>query len=1160
MVGPNGSGKSNISDSLRWVMGEQSAKSLRGARMEDIIFAGSAKRKPVGMAEVAITFDNSTGLFPLEYNEVTVTRRVFRSGDSDYLINKTPCRLRDIHELFMDTGIGKEAYSIIGQGKVEEIISAKAEERRVLIEEAAGIIKYRTRKMEAMRKLSDTEQDLLRISDIINELESQLEPMAEQAAKAEQYNAYKGELSELEINLAANQLNDHKLKLTQIQEQIQTLRQHLESSEAEQASWESKIASGREQIALQDQAIELKQQELMEEVTLIERTEAKINVAEERSNSFSEQRERLTREIQELTDKVAALDEEFQVERQRLEEIQTQAGLAKGNLADFENQYTSLQSSLGLEEETIETHKGDIIDLLNQMAELRNQVHGREAESEGLKRRRQQISSGLEATNSEGQQQEHEMSEALSKAQATQDSLDQKTQLGQDLAAKEQKLLHNLSQHKLLFNQLQSTLNTKTSRHKVLSDMQQDYEGYQKGVREVLLAAQKGKLRDICGVVAELIQVPAKFETAVEVTLGGALQNIVTKTDLAAKEAINYLKGQNLGRATFLPINTIKSNQATDSEKQALNQPGALGLAVNLVEFAPEYRPVMEYLLGRVIVVENIDRAVAIAQKTNYRVRLVTLDGDVISPGGSLSGGSYQKRGSNLLGRTREVNELQNQIKQVEAQLASATQVEGQLNEEINAIRQQMTEVRQEMQQHQIGLAALVKDVQQLEEAQKRLNQQKALLEMEEAEIDQRLAEITGDTDRLQEQLLELEQQNHQLQAQVTQAQNSMKDKLTQRNSMSDELTALKVKVAELVQEEQGLQQSLYRYNQNKAELQHSLSSKGQELSQFEGKKEDLLQNITVYRQEVAVQIEAKKQLDAVLTQLRTEREKMASQLAEAEKDMKLAQKLLTDSQNTLHASEVKQAKIEMEVENCLQKLTEDYAMSYEEAMLVRTDIPNRKVVTQRIHELKSFITGLGTVNLGAIEENQRIQERYGFLTAQIADLEGAKASLYEVINEMNEIMTVRFREAFEAIRVNFEEVFIQLFGGGHAQLQLTNPDNILETGVDIVAQPPGKKPQHLSLLSGGEKALTAISLLFAILRVKPSPFCVLDEIEASLDDANVRRFADFVKEFARNTQFIVVTHRKGTMEVADVLYGVTMDESGVSKLVSMKLQDEKAS
>lgn len=660
--------------------------------------------------------------------------------------------------------------------------------------------------------------------------------------------------------------------------------------------------------------------------------------------------------------------------------------------------------------------------------------------------------------------------------------------------------------------------------------------------------------------MAELIKVPAKYETAIEVALGGALQNIVTKTDFAAKEAITYLKKQNLGRATFLPINTIKANQATEAEQLALKQPGALGLAVNLVEFEPQYRPVLEYLLGRYVVVENIDRAVEIAQKTNYRVRLVTLDGDVISPGGSLSGGSYQKRGSNLLGRTREISDLQAEIKQLEGRIKVTTQHEADLNDQLTALRSEYSHNNQIIQDHQIQLAALAKDVQQLQEAQRRFEQQIAVLKMEEEEIHKRSWEIHVEIEGLQAKVAELEQYNNQLQAAVAEAQSAMKDNVTRRNTMSEQLTSLKVKVAELIQEEQGLQQSLHRYNQNKAEMLDSISAKERELSEFHGKREELLANITRCKEEFEVQTAEKSSIETALAQLRAEREKMAAQLAECEQDMKRSQKQLTDCQNTLHANEVKQAKIETEVENCLQKLSEEYNLSFEEAMLIRTDIPNRRAVTQRVQELRGLISSLGTVNLGAIEEFQRIQERYGFLSTQIADLEEAKSSLYQVINEMNEIMTVRFSETFDAIKANFEEIYVQLFGGGFAELQLTSPDNLLETGVDIVAQPPGKKPQHLSLLSGGEKALTAISLLFAILKVKPSPFCVLDEIEASLDEANVRRFADFVKAFSRNTQFIVVTHRKGTMEVADVLYGVTMDENGVSKLVSMKLADEKAS
>jgi len=1161
VVGPNGSGKSNIADSIRWVLGEQSVKSLRGSKMEDIIFSGSDKRRPVGMAEVSMTFDNSSGLFPLEFSEVTVTRRVFRSGESEFLINKVPCRLRDIHELFMDTGVGKETYSIIGQGKVEEILSARPEERRVLIEEAAGIVKYRTRKLEAMRKLSDTEQNLLRVSDIINELESQVGPLGAQAEKAEAYNRFKEELTSLEINLFINQLEEQKGKLVEARKLVEELLRQAEGAETTAAQLESRVEELRLALKRKDEEISHWQQELYELATEAERTESRLGLTDEQVRNTEQLVQRLARESEEIQGRLDGLEGEFAGEKDKLSHVRLKARDVETKLAAEEAALEELNQGLLSGEQAVEGFKSDVIELLNRIANQRNQFHNLEMEEANLDKR---IKQAVESAAGAGLEKE-DLEKRLSWIRHDVDGLRQELAGFQEqgLAMKEQCLAieQQEAENRLAQNRLKENLHRSSSRLRVLQDMQQEYEGYQKGVKEVLLAGRKGICRGLCGVVAELIQVPAKFETAIEVALGGALQNIITETDKDAKEAIQYLKKQNLGRATFLPLNTIRANSLQGNDAKVAEMTGALGIASELIEVEAKYKPIIANLLGRIVVVENIDQAVKIAQASGYRVKLVTLDGDVINPGGSLTGGSYSKKGANLLGRSREIEDLTKEVASLEKQLAGYRKEEEELARQLKQTGEEMAKLQEKYQQGQIRLATLESELTQLEQEAKRQAQAVELLELERQQLTEQLNQNRLAKETVREELVRLEQLNKETEDKILREQEALRETVESRNRLADAITQLKVELASLQQEEQGLNQALSRYHQNRNEYQASLATKQKEIADLVAKQAQLRREAEDLKAQLKGMVDEKGIRESKLVELREQRSNLAQELDDREKEARQEQKKMAEFRTQLHSAELKEARLETEMENALTRLQDDYGLSYEEALLLKTEITNRRAVTTRIQELKRSLADLGTVNLAAIEEYTRVKERYEFLSGQLTDLEEAKAALYKVINEMNQIMTSRFSEAYQAINSNFTEVFTELFGGGRAELQLTDGDNLLETGIDIIAQPPGKKPQHLSLLSGGERALTAIALLFAILKVKPSPFCVLDEIEASLDEANVTRFADYVKEFANKSQFIVITHRKGTMQVADVLYGVTMDETGVSKLVSMKFsEDEKAS
>lgn len=1159
VVGPNGSGKSNISDSIRWVLGEQSAKSLRGAKMEDIIFAGSDRRRPVGAAEVSMTMDNSDGLFPLDYSEVTVTRRVYRSGESEFLINKVPCRLRDIHELFMDTGIGKETYSIISQGKVEEILSAKPEERRTLIEEAAGIVKYRSRKLEALRKLEDTQQNLNRVSDIIVELESQLEPLSEQAERAKTYQEYHEELVALEINLMVHQLEEQKQRLGEASALTEKLRRDVLAAETTTRQLEAKVEELRLLVAKLDEAISSQQQVTFELSTGMERIESDIKVSEERAKGLEEQLLRLEQEIQEGREKESGLEEEFAREVARAKELAGKVAEAEAYLTEKAGELAAIEASQASGEQAVEESKGDIIELLNQMAGIRNELAGLDGIMSSTKRRGEQLAMAGVEEKARLEEQVNRLARLLEQAELCRKELEGWQEAAQENRRSQGKQEEELGRVREVLKKTQALWQAQQSRQKVLQELHQHFEGYQKGVREVLLARQKGEsgCHDVCGVVAELVKVPREYELAVEVALGGALQNLVTNTDEGAKTAIAYLKEHKLGRATFLPLNTIKGQNLSPEDEKSLKLPGVVGIAARLVKCEDRYRAVVDNLLGRIVIVDNIDHALKIAQATGYRVRLVTLDGDVINPGGSLTGGSYQQKGSNLLGRSRELAELEKALADLQRQLDRAVSQETGITSALQKNAAAQEELNRKLQQGQIALAELERDILQSRQEQERLERGLELQAMEEGQITQELSQALQRQDGLKARLAALENEYAKTQQAVATQQEEARRAGEGRQILQEEVTRLKVNLAALGQEEQGINQGLQRYHQQKKQLRQELDQKQAAVADLLNRQAGIRLEVENFRQALKEQAVQLKGQEAALADLRAEKAGLAANLHEKEKAAKAEQHRLTEIQQELHSVEVKQARLEAEVEGALTRLWDEFQLGYEQALLEKKEITNRRAVVIRINQLKASINALGVINLGAIEEYTRIKERYEFLLGQSQDLSQAKDSLYQVINEMNQIMTSRFAEAYESINNNFTGVFHQLFGGGRAELVLTDNENLLETGIDIVAQPPGKKPQHLSLLSGGERALTAIALLFAILKVKPSPFCVLDEIEASLDEANVRRFADFVREFSRKTQFIVVTHRKGTMEVADVLYGVTMDETGVSKVVSLKLSSE---
>lgn len=1156
VVGPNGSGKSNVTDAIRWVLGEQSAKSLRGTKMEDVIFAGSDTRKPVGFCEVSITFDNSERRLPVDYTEVTITRRVYRSGESEYFLNRQPCRLKDINELFMDTGIGKEAYSMIGQGKIEEILSSKSEDRRAIFEEAAGIVKYKTRKKEAEKKLESTEQNLARIHDLIHELDGQVGPLREQAEKAERYKQLKEELKQVEIQVYVHKIEQVHDAWKIAGEQVTELKTETLALATEVNTKEAQLQERKHQLAQLEEHWERIQAELLQISEELEKAEGQREVWLERMRNREQTERSLTERIQVLTEEKARLKQEAEEYAERLKQ-------KREEVAEAEEELAQIQERLGSSD-----HQNE--DLLSQWKEEMQAIQGRrislqseqqyiEQQRGDIQERIKQITSQYEQLDQElarWQEDQHKVQDQIhTTAQALIDKksrMDQLTQERNELEQESKRLLAENRKYEQQYNRLRSQL-------EVLKEMEAEHAGFAQGVKEVLKARDRGEtgLSGVLGAVAELIQVPQEYEAALETALGGALQHVVVEDERTGRQAIQYLKEKRLGRATFLPLDVIQPRTIHESDLQKVrNTAGFVGVARDLVRCEERFARLLEHLLGNVLVAQTLEVANQLARILGYRYRIVTLDGDVVNPGGSMSGGSRQANKQNLLGRSRQIeqlekeladlqtawNHLQEQVKACEEKKRLWTEEWEQLRSEGESLRIQEQQLKSQLRELTNQQDSLARQRQQMEIQLKQLNQK-------EAEYSERMEQIGHEREQLRMQAEELE-------AKIQQLESQMKLEQAERVQVQEQWTEWKVKVARLKQEELNLAENLTRAQGEWERIQNqliALEEEKQSLAELGEKSEAELKHLGERIEELR---KNKEEVQSLFTQVRQHRERLQRERDALEHEVRYTQQSLRKYEEQLHNLEVRVNRYDVELNHLLQKLSEEYQMTFERAKS-QYGVPDEPAQAERqVRSLKQKISQLGEVNLGAIEEYKRLTERLQFLKTQEEDLLKAKQSLYEIIQQLEEEMGKRFLEAFERIREEYQDVFVKMFGGGRADLRLSDPNNLLETGIEIVAQPPGKKLQQLSLLSGGERSLAAIALLFAVLRIKPVPFCFLDEVDAALDEANLTRFTRYMREFASKTQFIVITHRKHTMEGADVLYGITMQESGVSKLVSVKLEE----
>ncbi len=1152
VIGPNGSGKSNISDAIRWVLGEQSMKSLRGAKSEDIIFAGTQARKSLGFAEVSIVIDNNDNKLPIEYSEVTVTRKIYRSGETGYFINKVPCRLKDILELFMDTGIGKDGYSIIGQGKIDEILSNKSEDRRHIFEEAAGIVKYRTRKQESEKKLEQTKLNLLRINDILAEIEANIEPLKLQSDKAKQFLDLREELKSIEVGLFIYNINTYKEKLEQLVKDEDIIASQ---KEAEDSKMEALQASKEELRQVVDDItaqIENMQNIGFESSNKIEKINSEIGISNERIQNNSANKQRLEAEILEVKSRIEELKEE---QRQKLEKktnLTSNKEKFEKELAEKETELAELSKKLSAKELEIEGKKQIVQDNIDKKYELAAEINTQDVNYENLEKRKKQLKNEIDSVISEldsTRYGKNEISKGFydieSKRNIAVENLEKSVQ------AKEQNM-QKLKQYEEEISKLTYTQRMKQARHQFLIETEKEKEGYNKTVKSLLVACDKDSSlnKGIHGVLANLISVEKEYETAIEMCLGQSLQNVVTSTEQDAKKMIEYLRSNSLGRASFLPIASVQGKKLDKLTKMD----GVIGIASDLVKCKKEYEQIILSLLGRTVVVEDMDTAIALAKKDKYSFRIVTLKGDIISSSGSISGGSVQTKTVNILGRSREIEDLEKELKKLEKQIADKTAEKEEYASSIGDSIEETAKLEKELQEIEIVYATEKQKMVAVEENITRLENRLAKLKEEVTQTEKQKEENRLLKEQKEAEIQELTQQIEELNKVIEEFALNNKDNQKYIDDLNFDITNLKISVTSFDESESSIEEMVERISQDIKNNEQSIENKNQNILAINEENTKLEQTITEYNAQIEQIKQEVTNSGTKVEELKQERIAKNEKLVNTENEIQSQFSTLESLKEQIIKLDVKKTKLEQDLQQVVESLWNEYELTPNSTEEYQK--PNNVATAQKqVNSLRNKIKDLGSINIDSIEEYKKTKERYDFMSEQRLDLENTASKLRKIIGDMTTTMQNQFKEKFELINKNFNEVFTELFNGGKAELILENEENILECGIDIRVQPPGKKLQNMMLLSGGEKAFTAIALLFAILKINPAPFCILDEIEAALDDVNVYRFAEYLKKFCKQTQFLVITHRKGTMEAGDSVYGVTMEENGISKLLSIKLK-----
>ena len=1153
VIGPNGSGKSNISDSIRWVLGEQSIKSLRGSKSEDIIFAGTQNRKSLGFAEVSIVIDNSDGKLPIEFSEVVVTRRIFRNGESGYFINKTPCRLKDVLELFMDTGIGKDGYSIIGQGKIDEILSNKSEERRNIFEEAAGIVKYRVRKNESEKRLEQTKLNLLRINDILSEIETNIDLLKTQSEKAKKYLSLREELKSIEIGLFLYNIDNYKLNLDEIVKNIDIINSNRTDEEARMSVLQNLKENLKIELEEIMSKIEQTQNLAFESEKKIEQINSEINVQTERISNNKQNYERYLKEIEDLQKRNEEITEEKENRIQKKDNLMSNREKFVHELEEKENKLKELSDKLTEEEKNIEDKKKQVEEDTEDKYKNKEAINIIEINNQNLQKRQKTVENEIQDTISKLDEKRMLKSDILTTFNEKEAKREEYKEKLAKIKTKKEEATSKIKEYEDRLNTLSSTLRIKDSKQKFLSEMEKEKEGYSRAVKAILLECEKNSQlnKGVKGVLANLISVPEKYQTAIETVLGATLQNIVTDTEEDAKKLIEYLRQNSLGRASFLPISSVKGKKVDRLIKNNLE--GVIGIASDLIKTDKKYEGIILNLLGRTVIVNNMDTAIILARQNSYSFRIVTLKGDIINSSGAISGGSNSQKTTSIIGRTNQIKELEKEIDDLNKQIEQISKEKEKYEQAIESLLKEVETLEQTSQEIEIEYATEKQKLELLEETIQSLETKLDELRSETKEIDETIRINFEKKKELEQTILALDQEITELTEKIKVFAEQNKEKQKYIDDLNFDITNLRISVSSFDESSNSLEEILERIEK---ELQTNITSIENKTKQNE--------NIVKENQELKVSIEEAQEkikqtkLDVstssdVVENLKKEKISKNEHIRKTEEDIEEKYAIIEEIKNQANKLEVKKSKLDVELEQIINKMWEDYEVTPNNVGEYKK--PNNvQETTKQVKTLRDQIKDLGSINIDSIEEYKQTKERYDYMCEQRLDLENSSSKLKKVIQDMTKIMKEQFETQFKVINKNFGEVFKELFGGGKAELKLTDEEDILNSGIEIEVQPPGKKLQNMSLLSGGERAFTAIALLFAILKINPAPFCVLDEIEAALDDVNVYRFADYLKKFATETQFLVITHRKGTMEAADTVYGITMEERGISKLLSMNL------
>ncbi len=1152
IVGPNGSGKSNVGDAVRWVLGEQSAKQLRGAKMEDVIFAGTELRKPHGSAYVAITLDNSDHSLPVDYEEVTVARRVYRSGESEYLINGTVSRLKDVNALFFDTGIGKEGYSIIGQGQVERILSGKPEERRELFDEAAGIVKYKKNKAATEKSLAAERENLSRVNDILSELEKQVGPLQKQSETAKKYLLYKGELKRFDVNVfllenerIESQIKEHEDKLLIVNEDSARLKREFDQTKQEYDQIELALEDCSARMDAHTGRIHaLKLQN--------ERNEGEVNVLNQQISNAKSTDIHLGEQINRISQALAEQEKEKREFQERKAVLDEKMDSADDVVDEAREASEAIEEELSQLRNEIEKHKADIIEFLNDDANLKAKVGRYDAMLESITYRKSQLKQRFLQSKSEEMKSREEydrQKEALAEIEQTAAGLLER--MDQVDAGLDQNTILTGQNKKRLFDANNEFSGTK-SKLEALRNITERYDGYGNSIKRVM--EQKERYPGIVGVVADIIQVNQEYEIAVETALGGSIQNIVTDNETTAKQLIQYLKKNRFGRATFLPLTTIGTQNNGFQNREALKEPGVIGLAKDLVRVHDKYTAVTEHLLGRILVVDTIDHAIAVNKKFHQKLRIVTVEGELLTPGGAMTGGAF-KNSSNLLGRKRELDELKQTLAEIKNEIENASNEET----ELRAVREQMktekenialqlNELKLKKNTVTMSMNQLSKSLTDTAGIFAAVNRENKELESQVEDINQNKKELYDNHRHAEEAKAELEKQIRMLEETVLAKQEELKQ-------ANEKVSALTLEFNTMRQQDDFLIENLKRIRGEEKKLREEMEGYRSQMSNSGRAIEELVAKIEEYKKLILADKGKISELEKELEEQRNRKEELGSRHKEFFARREQLNEEITKLDKSAFRLSAMLEKINEQADSLSKYMWEEYELTYQSAMELRDQTLNDLDILKReVSAVKAKIKDLGVVNVNAIEDYKVVSERYEFLKGQHDDIVKAETNLLAIIAELDTAMRTQFQEKFNEIQVMFQKVFRELFGGGKATLELVENEDILEAGIRIIAQPPGKKLQNMMQLSGGEKALSAIALLFAIQSLKPSPFCLLDEIEAALDDSNVTRYAKYLNKLTKDTQFIVITHRKGTMEAADVLYGITMQEKGVSTLVSVNL------